>query len=74
MRAGGREREKERPPFSVCFASVRLFCGRTLVVGDGGTGKSVLTKQLLAEVAQMEATGTGVSRFGSFGIMSSWLQ
>ncbi|CAE7393454.1 unnamed protein product [Symbiodinium sp. KB8] len=30
------------------------FCGRTVVLGDGGTGKSVLTKQLLAEVAQME--------------------
>ena len=27
-----------------------------MVIGDGGTGKSVLTKQLLAEIAQMEAT------------------
>ncbi|CAE7350225.1 unnamed protein product [Symbiodinium sp. CCMP2592] len=40
--------------FAPDLLKLERFCGRTMVIGDGGTGKSVLTKQLLAEIAQME--------------------
>eukprot|EP00439_Symbiodinium_sp_Y106_P056245 s2195_g7.t2 len=40
--------------FAPDLLQLERFCGRTMVIGDGGTGKSVLTKQLLAEIAQME--------------------
>jgi len=38
--------------FAPCLFDIDLFCGRTLIVGDAGSGKSVLTKQIFAALAQ----------------------
>eukprot|EP00435_Cladocopium_sp_Y103_P067808 s726_g30.t1 len=38
--------------FAPCLFDMDIFCGRVLIVGDAGSGKSVLTKQIFAALAQ----------------------
>eukprot|EP00434_Breviolum_minutum_P041673 symbB.v1.2.037072.t1/scaffold5376.1/size27864/1 len=42
--------------FAPCMFDISLFVGRFMVVGDAGTGKSVLTKQIFAALAQDQVT------------------